>query len=329
MHLGFKIVDDNIEVLYDLANISPDNFNLLYKFCRPCLWKDGKVIAYLDPSNFKKFEDGTYVSQQRKINVSSCEYMIEFPRMYYNFKSFEGIFRDKCYSFEISDREEEISYSVLSSAFNGSRKTVYDAFYVGAYEGHIDHTGKLRSIPGVNPTTGFSLNQALEAAKKTNENASTMDFEKFVYVLNLILMYAFSIGMKKIKEEDIDIDSFTGEVKEEEIQYIYRNIGLEHFLRRFSSTGTSENKGLFFEGSPRKADKKFGLENFLSNNRELIIPNKDQYSTFSIVTTFMRELERKAGVLSKYIPIKVPVTQTYSNPGCTTRLVAVKKHSDK
>ena len=106
---------------------------------KPCLFKDGVVVGYLNPNNYAQFEDG---SAADITSGAAGDVMVEFPKMYLK------ISRDASYQYvEIAD-EPETGFTDYPFSYKG---VVKDKFYIGAYKG-FNSSGKLRSLSGKTPT---------------------------------------------------------------------------------------------------------------------------------------------------------------------------------
>ena len=112
---------------------------------KPCLFKDGKVVGYLNPNDFTKFEDG---SAADITSGNAGDVMIQFPR--------RGI--------KISKSSKVVTVSMTDNPNNSNFKyyahqrgtTDKDYFYLGAYDGYVT-SNKLRSLSGKSPSTSIPL----------------------------------------------------------------------------------------------------------------------------------------------------------------------------
>ena len=307
MHYGFRIVKDinQTELLYDLADVSLKSNKELSEFsrqfCKPCLWKDGKVIAYLDHDNYKKLADGTYVSQRIK-DMTNVEYMMQFPRLYYRYSSLEAMLKNNEFIFEISDHKEDLLFDSPISAFKPNKdKKEFKCFYTGIFEGHIDDKGKLRSIPDAKISKGLSSINFINAAKSTYRRAGIMDENQLCYIFLLILMLII-------------------------VQMDYNTDNLDSNLPKIEITGTAIKEEMFYEGIPSKKEiKLFGLEGFFTNYKEVILSYNDEYSSISKIVRCIKENE----YLPEWIPFTFPKSQNYRNPESTARLTIIEESTNK
>lgn len=112
--------------------------------CKPCLFKDGAVVGYLNPNDFTKFEDG------RTADITSGnagDVMIEFPRLGVNINTNGDIV-----SVQMTNELSDPSFTYYAH----TKGSVYkEKFYLGAYKGKIGGT-RLRSLSGVDLETTTS-----------------------------------------------------------------------------------------------------------------------------------------------------------------------------
>ena len=111
---------------------------------RPCLFKDGAVVKYLNPDNYAKDVDGNDVV----ITGAPGDVMLVIPKVYYK------LHKDENYQYiQISDTAQE-GFCCLAHTYKGVEK---DKVYIGAYQSDYDGT-KSRSVSGVSATGSKSLN---------------------------------------------------------------------------------------------------------------------------------------------------------------------------
>lgn len=107
---------------------------------KPCLFKDGAVLGYLDRDDFTKYDDGT----DAPITTLGNDVMIEFPK-----RGYSMVTSGSTITIKMTDEPDnsEFCYKPFSRASEGDR----DAFYYGAYKGYC--TGnKMYSVSGQKPT---------------------------------------------------------------------------------------------------------------------------------------------------------------------------------
>ena len=112
---------------------------------RPCLFKDGKVVGYLNPDNFYQYEDG---SDADITSGDSGDVMIEFPRRGLHIETIN----DKVYV-KMTDNPNAEGFEYYA---HERGKVEKDAFYISAY---LPFTvdGKLRSIVKTGTTSTLTI----------------------------------------------------------------------------------------------------------------------------------------------------------------------------
>ena len=141
----------------------------IFKDIKPCVFKNGKVVYYLNPKNWDKKEDGT----ASVLTGADGDVMIEFPKFAYR------IYRNG--STVYVSITNDMWLAAVDHRFNldaFSRITVgdLDHFYQGAYQGYVDANNKLRSIVGVLPTNGRTI-----TAFRTAAQANGAHYQQNVY----------------------------------------------------------------------------------------------------------------------------------------------------
>lgn len=117
---------------------------------RPCLFKDGKVVGYLNPNDFSKFENGTAADIT---SGNAGDVMIEFPRRGVRISKSSGSF----VTVSMTDNPDDPSFKYYAHQ-RGSNNKEY--FYIGAYAGCIEY-GKLVSLSNKTIKTNMILNTTL------------------------------------------------------------------------------------------------------------------------------------------------------------------------
>ncbi len=141
--------------------------NPIFDKIKPCLFKDGKVVSYLDPSDYNKIKDGGRVDTLRNY----FDTMVEFGKIYYR------IHQDERYTYiEATDDERSLADGFTDYAFSYKGK-VREAFYIGAYKGSMAN-GKLRSICGEIPDASKTIGAFRKAAQANGNGYEIMPFNK-------------------------------------------------------------------------------------------------------------------------------------------------------
>ena len=133
---------------------------------KPCLFKDGAVVGYLNPDNFAEFEDGSAADIS---SGNAGDVMIEIPHFYYKIGHVGNYLEVK-----ISNASME-GFTDGAFSYKGEVK---DKFYIGAYLGYKDSSGKLRSLTGKTVTGNITIGAARTAAQANGEGYEQLAFNK-------------------------------------------------------------------------------------------------------------------------------------------------------
>lgn len=133
---------------------------------KPCLFKDGAVVGYLNPDNFAQFEDG---SAADITSGDAGDVMIEIPKFYYKIGHVGNYLEVK-----IANALME-GFTDYAFSYKGEAK---DKFYIGAYLGYKDSSGKLRSLTGKTATSNITIGAARTAAQANGEGYEQLAFNK-------------------------------------------------------------------------------------------------------------------------------------------------------
>ena len=139
---------------------------MLLRSKKPCLFKDGAVVGYLNPDNFAQFEDGSAADIS---SGAAGDVMIEIPKFYYKFERV-----GKYLEVKISNAYME-GFTDYAFSYKGEVK---DKFYIGAYLGYRDSGGKLRSLTGKTVTSNITIGAARTAAQANGAGYEQLSFNK-------------------------------------------------------------------------------------------------------------------------------------------------------
>lgn len=149
---------------------------------RPCLFKDGAVVKYLNPNDYTKDINGN----DAVITGADGDVMIEIPKVYYR------LHKDENYQYiQISDTAQE-GFCCLAHTYKGVEK---DKVYIGAYQAYYDGT-KARSVSGVSATGSVSMNTWRTYCQ--NQGAG---YEQFYWHLLVLLETLFVIQFKNLNSQ--------------------------------------------------------------------------------------------------------------------------------
>ena len=168
--------------LDDAVYMSAGDTNAWLEFfgCRPCVVKNGKVLAYLNPDDYSKTVDGG--SSQSL----GGEYMVEFPRRGVQFSQKTSDLRIRL---SITDEPDKAAYYYHWFNPNGEHK---DAIYVSIY--YLDGNGD--SKPSTTPKS-YVVNgeeSAFKISSSFGNNAAIMYYSYWGYITTLfMMMYKFQV----------------------------------------------------------------------------------------------------------------------------------------
>lgn len=199
---------------------------------KPCLFKNGAVVKYLNPNNYAQDTEGNAVD----ITGPEGDVMIEIPKIYYK------LHKDENYQYiQISDTRQE-GFCCLAHTYKGVEK---DKVYIGAYQAY-NESSKARSISGVSATGSVSMNNW-----RTYSQANGAGYEQFYWHLLVLLECLFVIQFK-------NLDSQTA------LGYGWCN------QSGYSTGGGLNEKGMYY-GTAASGQMKFmGIEDFYGSRRTWI-----------------------------------------------------------
>ena len=210
---------------WDRANI--------FRGIRPCLFKDGEVIGYLDPNNFTKYTDGT------DADISSGDagdVMIEIPKLGVKIAT-----SGSTLTVQVTDdpNAEGFQYYAHTRETSGDREKVY----IGAFLGY-ELSSKLRSLSGKQPTASITIGQARTFAQTNGDGYDQIAFYQLTLLQCLFL----------IRYKSRDTQTALG------LGYVKGSGSVP------CATGGSFNKGMNFGEKTGKYQIKFlGIEDFWGN----------------------------------------------------------------
>ena len=228
---------------------------------KPCLFKNGQVVGYLNPNDYSKFENGGTADIT---SGNAGDVMIEFPR-----RGIRSVKDGNTIRISMTDAPNDPDFKYYAH----QRGTVpKEAFYIGAYPGVYtngeyfvdEYADTMRSLSGQNmvlasnPTAQWS--NVREQCKNNGDG-----YESFPYILMVFIQIMYVLQFKNLYSVDmlgmrfIDAKHNTTASDGTEIGHIYYK------------TGSANTKGLFFKNeydddldSVVTSTKTFGLEDLLS-----------------------------------------------------------------
>lgn len=212
----------------------------IFKDIRPCVFKEGQVVYYLNPLDFSKKEDGS----SAVLTGEDGDVMIEFNKFAYR------IYNEGDYTYiSISNDAETIANDLrfVYLPFLRTDDKDIDKIYIGAYQGVIIDN-KLRSVSGQLPTTSQTLQNFRTAAHENGQGYENLTFYQITMLQCLSL----------IRYGNLNIQAALGQG--------FVSAG------KLDNTGTLNNSGMYF-GDPDNGQihmKFAGIEDFYGNTRTLL-----------------------------------------------------------
>ena len=153
-------IDDAVGMIPGTDWLEQPIFNTI----RPCLFKEGKVVGYLNPNNFAQFEDGT------EADITSGEagdVMIEIPKIGYKIAK-----AGTTLTVQITNDPAKDGFSYL--AHTRDNEGDRDFLYIGAFLG--SGTKSLRSLPACSPRGSSTLGDFRQAAQILGQGYDVLSF---------------------------------------------------------------------------------------------------------------------------------------------------------
>ena len=214
---------------------------------RPCLFKDGKVVGYLDPTNFTKFENGTNADIT---SGNAGDVMIQFPRRGVRISK-----SGKVVTVSMTDNPNDSSFKYYAHQRGSTNK---DYFYLGVYDGYVSGN-KLRSLSGKSPTVSTSLNQFDTYGKANGTGYGCMGYYQWMFIQ---VMYVLQ---------------FKGNLNSQ------NTVGYGNCSSGYAkNTGRSNTNGMIY--GDNNVAKLFGIEDIWGNIYQLV-NNYYSNSNYHVTTT--------------------------------------------
>ena len=200
---------------------------------RPCLFKNGAVVGYLNPDNFAQFENGTDADIE---SGDAGDVMIEIPKFYYK------IGRNGNYVEVKIANALMAGFTDYAFSYKGESK---DKFYIGAYLGYKDSNNKLRSLTGKTVTGNITIGAARTAAQANGAGYEQLSFNKLT-----ALQVLYVVMFKNLNSQAALGQGYTS-------------------ASNFRDTGATDEKGMTYgTNTAASADdtvKFLGIEDFYGN----------------------------------------------------------------
>ena len=213
---------------------------------RPCLFKNGKVVGYLNPNDFTKFENGTTADIT---SGNAGDVMIQFPRRGVRISK-----SGKVITVSMTDRPNDPNFKYYAHQRGSTNK---DYFYLGAYDGSLVGAN-LRSLSGKTPNTNMTLADYDTYGKTNGTGYGCMGYYQWLF---LQVMYLLQFKGNLNSQSTVGYGNSDGYV---------------------GNTGRSNTKGMIYGDT--SVVKLFGIEDIWGNIYQLI-NNYYSDNNFHITTT--------------------------------------------
>ena len=215
---------------------------------KPCLFKDGKVVGYLNPNDFTKFEDG---STADITSGKAGDVMIQFPR-----KGVRISKSEKVVTVSMTNDPNDSSFKYYAHQRGSADK---DYFYLGVYDGWRDDDDKLRSLSGKSPTIQMALIKARRYGKANGIDYGCMGYYQWLFIQ---VMYILQFKGNLNSQYTIGTGFVTGTDP--------------------NNSGWANTNGMIYGDT--NVVKLFGIENIWGNGSQ-VITNVYINNNFYIMTT--------------------------------------------
>ncbi len=152
----------------------------IFNDIKPCLFKGGKVVGYLNPDNFAQFEDGT---EADITSGYSGDVMIEIPKLGYRIAK-----SGTTLTVQVTNEpdKEGFSYKAHTRTVEGDR----DKLYIGAFLSFPYYSDSvLYSLAGKGYTEGYTLSFCRSKAKAKGAGYDLMSFYPQTLLQCLFLIF--------------------------------------------------------------------------------------------------------------------------------------------
>ena len=270
----------------------------IFKDIKPCVFQNGEVNYYLNPSNWNEKADGTASC----LTGEDGDVMIEFPKFAYKIKT-NNINNTITVSIStdtvVIANDSDYTYDAFSRLEEGD----LNCFYKGAFKGYIDGNGKLRSISGVKPTTGKSLLQGRTAAQN---NGAHYQQSTYAQLKALQCLYLIKHGSR-----DSQVAAGQGATSGPTSSLV-TGYNTENVANISSATPTAD-KGMNYKGYSNTHMRLFGIEDLWGNVWEWIEGIEIDSSSWNIITSWNSFSNEGLTATYKTTLLNIPSSSNWTN----------------
>lgn len=185
---------------------SPDWYKMsIFNKIKPCLFKNGAVVGYLNPDNFAQFADGTAADIT---SGNSGDVMIEIPKLGVRIET-----SGNTLTVQVTDNPnaEGFHYYAHTRTKEGDR----DKLYIGAFLGY-NASSKLRSLCSKQPTVNVAIGETRTLAQANGSGYDQIAFYQLTLLQCLFLIKyknrnsQAALGLGYVKATDAETGVQTG-----------------------------------------------------------------------------------------------------------------------
>ena len=152
---------------------------------KPCALLNGEFVGYLQPNNFKLFEDGTEVGSN--LDESQIDVMVEIPKIYYCIETID----DKVYV-HVSNKKVSDKFKCYAHVYDGIE---LDKIYIAVYESILKTHDGVRTFYSASDYT-LDVTEALYENYENFINAKPEHYRIFNFDQWTMLQCLFLIAVK-------------------------------------------------------------------------------------------------------------------------------------
>lgn len=150
----------------------------------PVLFANGAEVVKLDPNNYAQDINGNTVDIT---SGNAGDVMVAFPRRGLRLNTSED---GNTLTISFTEAQDNSNFKYYA---HQRGETGFNTFYMGAYDGYVDDSGKLRSLSGKTPTAEMTI-----GAFRTAAQANGSGYEQFCFFQLLYLQCMYIMKYKSL-----------------------------------------------------------------------------------------------------------------------------------